>query len=128
MDNLWKWFSEQWAYLIANHFEGIMIVSTSLLGSLIGLRKEEKVSFWMGIVVVLTSATSSILIAKLAEYYLELPNVAVLALCYFLGTVGNRLTLSWIKAVGIFIADPLGTLKYLAAVLREITKIKRGGN
>lgn len=128
MENLWKWFAEQWSYLITHHMEGLMIVSTSLLGSLIGLRKEEKISFWLGLVVVITSASSSILLAKLAEHYLLLPSIAVYTLCYFLGTVGNRLTLAFIKAVGVFISDPLGTLKYIYNVIAIILKIRRGGD
>ena len=128
MDNLWKWFAEQWAILITHHFEGLMIVGTSLLGSMIGLRREESVSFWLGITVVVTSATTSILLAKLAEFYLELPNIAVYTMCYFLGTVGNRITLAFIKAVSLFIADPLGTLKYISRVVAEFLKIKNNAN
>jgi len=127
MDNLWKWFAEQWATLITQHFEGFMILGTSLLGSLIGLRREEKVGFWLGCLVVVTSATTSILIALLLAHYFGLPDVAVYALCYFLGTVGNRLTLSFIKLVSLFLANPLGTLKYIVKVLAEVSKIKKGG-
>lgn len=130
-ENLWKWFAEQWTHLITHHFEGMLILGTSLLGSFVGLRREERVSFGLGLVVVVTSATTSILLAKLAEHYFALPDIAVLAVAYFLGTIGNRLTLAFMKAAGVFLNDPLGTLKYVYDVVKTtaqiILKIKKDG-
>lgn len=125
MENLWKWFSEQWGHLITHHFEGMMVVASSFLGALIGLRQGEKVSLWTALTVVVTSATTTMFLALTLDYYFELPEVALYALCYFLGTVGNKITLAFILLIAEFLKNPKAYIKILGEILMELIKLRK---
>lgn len=113
----WENFSEH----IYNYF----FIITSMVGSIIGLRGEEKLPFWKAFGVFLTGNITCIMIILLVDYYWK-PGVIVLSsISYFLGMIGNKVTIAFVKFVDSLIKNPKKTVKEVVEVIKSILSIRK---
>lgn len=119
-----RWFSDHWHTIVFTMKEYGFIV-TSLIGSIIGMRVTEGLSFKRTVVVLLTSGTTSILLTLTIDSYFNLDKVVLCTISYFLGTVGNTLTIYFIYYVERLLKNPLKTLKETREILNEIHELRQ---
>ena len=111
-----KWLSFYW-YEFSTFVKHNPFVVLAALGSLIGLRAEQKESLWKSVVVWFTGFTTAIVVCMLANHYFKLEPIAISALGYFMGTVGNKITFAFIIAVEKFIKSPKETINIIKEII-----------
>ena len=118
---------QEYFSVFTEHISNYFFVITSIVGSLIGLRQERGLSFGKLIAIVVTSVTTTVMIALLVDHYYK-PGIVVLSiLCHFLGLVGNRITIAFIELVDNVIKNPKKTTKEIIEVVQIFLKIRRNG-
>ena len=113
--------------MFSDYISNYFFVITSIVGSLIGLRQERGLSFGKLIAIVITSVTTTVMIALLVDHYYK-PGIVVLSiLCHFLGLVGNRITIAFIELVDNVIKNPKKTTTEIIEVVQIFLKIRKNG-
>lgn len=116
---------QEYFSVFTEHASNYFFVITSVIGSVIGLRQERGLSFRKLLAIVITSVTTTVMIALLVDHYYK-PGVIVLSiLCHFLGLIGNKITIAFIELVDSIIKDPKKTIKEIAEVVQIFLKIRK---
>lgn len=119
-----SWIAEHW-HTVTWTMKEYGFILTSLIGSIIGMKATEGLSFKRTVVVLLTSGTTSILLTLTIDSYYHLDKVVLCTVSYFLGTVGNTLTIYFIYYVERLLKNPLQTLKQTREVINEIHQLRQ---
>ena len=116
---------QEYYNVFTEHLINYFFVITSIVGSIIGLRQEKGLSFGKLLAIIITSVTTTVMIALLVDHYYK-PGIVVLSIvCHFLGLVGNRITIAFIELVDSIIKNPKKTIKDIVDVVQIFFKLRR---
>lgn len=116
---------QEYFNMFIEHVSNYFFVITALVGSLIGLRQETGLSFGKLLAIVITSVTTTVMIALLIDHYYKPDQVFLYIVCHFLGLVGNKITIAFIDLIDNIIKNPKKTIKDIVEVIQIFLKIRR---
>lgn len=118
---------QEYFSVFTEHMSNYFFVITSIVGSLIGLRQEKGLSFGKLIAIVVTSVTTTVMIALLVDHYYKPEPVVLYIMCHFLGLIGNKITIAFIDLVNNVIKNPKKTIVEIMEVVQIFLKWRKNG-